>query len=268
MKRHYAAAAAKMARNRAAFTLIELLVVIAIIAILAAILFPVFAQAKAAAKTTSALSNLKQVGTSVHIYAADYDDNTVLTDYAPTTWDRPTWAYMLLPYTKNREINWDPARSIPQGDVVGGYKWDVVTTFAINDGGFSGYWSGSCGALNTYYYGRSMTGIDGLSERAMFMPNIWAGTNAGWYYFRHYSANWVDLSQDYTSFSWYQMIWQTRLAHSGKRIPTVYGDSHAGKVGREKFISWQEAPGTSQYCSLLASRNLNRFWGGYGDASQ
>lgn len=57
-----------------AFTLIELLVVIAIIAILAAILFPVFAQAKLAAKKTSDLSNLKQVGTSLYIYVNDFDD--------------------------------------------------------------------------------------------------------------------------------------------------------------------------------------------------
>jgi prepilin-type N-terminal cleavage/methylation domain-containing protein len=57
-----------------AFTLIELLVVIAIIAILAAILFPVFAQAKEAAKKTAALSNAKQMGTSINIYLADSDD--------------------------------------------------------------------------------------------------------------------------------------------------------------------------------------------------
>ena len=60
-------------RNRA-FTLIELLVVIAIIAILAAILFPVFAQAKEAAKKTAALSNAKQLGTGMMLYSTDYDD--------------------------------------------------------------------------------------------------------------------------------------------------------------------------------------------------
>lgn len=59
---------------RRAFTLIELLVVIAIIAILAAILFPVFAQAKEAAKKTAYISNMKQTGTSAQLYIADTDD--------------------------------------------------------------------------------------------------------------------------------------------------------------------------------------------------
>lgn len=57
-----------------AFTLIELLVVIAIIAILAAILFPVFAQAKEAAKKTQCLSNVKQINTGFQMYLADNDD--------------------------------------------------------------------------------------------------------------------------------------------------------------------------------------------------
>ncbi len=60
--------------NRRAFTLIELLVVIAIIAILAAILFPVFAQAKEAAKKTQTLSNFKQTATGMIMYSADADD--------------------------------------------------------------------------------------------------------------------------------------------------------------------------------------------------
>jgi len=63
-----------MKKSLRAFTLIELLVVIAIIAILAAILFPVFAQAKVAAKKTADLSNVKQLATAVHVYLADSDD--------------------------------------------------------------------------------------------------------------------------------------------------------------------------------------------------
>ena len=60
-------------RNQA-FTLIELLVVIAIIAILAAILFPVFAQAREKARQTSCLSNAKQIGLASQMYAQDYDE--------------------------------------------------------------------------------------------------------------------------------------------------------------------------------------------------
>ncbi len=260
------------AKALGAFTLIELLVVIAIIAILAAILFPVFAQAKAAAKSTTTLSNLKQVGTAIHIYGNDYDDGTVLTDHEFTSGDRPAWAYLLLPYTKNRQINWDPARSIPEpnsNDEVYGYKWDVVTTIAINDAGFSGYWGGTCEDpfASPYVYGRNLTAIENLSDRAAFMTNMWAGTNVGWYYFRNYQANWIDTSMDYTSWSWYNQVWQTRLAHSGNKIPTVYGDSHAGRADKGKFVTWDEAPARSDLCRLMLERGIDKFWGVAGGAN-
>jgi prepilin-type N-terminal cleavage/methylation domain-containing protein/prepilin-type processing-associated H-X9-DG protein len=87
------------------FTLIELLVVIAIIAILAAILFPVFAQAKEAAKKTTCLSNEKQLGLGVIMYQGDYDDTFPMDQYANYTsgggWFQVRWQEAINPYIKN-----------------------------------------------------------------------------------------------------------------------------------------------------------------------
>lgn len=89
-----------------AFTLIELLVVIAIIAILAAILFPVFARAKESAKITQSLSQMRQLGTAIMIYAGDHDDF-----FAPasnrtldTSIDPVIWTDITYPYVKNKEL--------------------------------------------------------------------------------------------------------------------------------------------------------------------
>ena len=74
--------------KRRGFTLIELLVVIAIIAILAAILFPVFAQAREAARKASCISNLKQIGMGVLMYAQDYDEEFPMGTYpGPRNWE-------------------------------------------------------------------------------------------------------------------------------------------------------------------------------------
>src|SRR5215216_1764267 len=93
--------------KRRGFTLIELLVVIAIIAILAAILFPVFAQAREKARAASCLSNCKQIGTALYMYAQDYDEVLPTWNYALAggfaTWDLPQyyWDALLLPYVKS-----------------------------------------------------------------------------------------------------------------------------------------------------------------------
>ena len=113
-------------RKPQAFTLIELLVVIAIIAILAAILFPVFAQARAKARQTGCLSNLKQIGLSTNMYVQDYDEqfyphrfncangsacNPLMSEnggpFAGITGSAQTkvfWISLLQPYVKNWDL--------------------------------------------------------------------------------------------------------------------------------------------------------------------
>jgi len=111
----------KKSFTKSGFTLIELLVVIAIIAILAAILFPVFAQAKAAAKGASCLSNVKQIALGAMMYANDTDDTMVIAQswYATAPIDGMqftkdgipfnSWRSLIYPYTKNTQIYVDPS---------------------------------------------------------------------------------------------------------------------------------------------------------------
>jgi len=98
-------------KSSKAFTLIELLVVIAIIAILAAILFPVFAQAKLAAKKAASISNLKQFGLGNKMYEGDNDDYITQSQYCQVVNDGKTlltWENTIYPYIKNGENVTDP----------------------------------------------------------------------------------------------------------------------------------------------------------------
>jgi prepilin-type N-terminal cleavage/methylation domain-containing protein/prepilin-type processing-associated H-X9-DG protein len=132
-------------RNRRGFTLIELLVVIAIIAILAAILFPVFARAREKARQTSCLSNLKQLGLGMLMYAQDYDErfcsigasgdgrNTGITTQIPEMgnwcwygspyyyWQG--WQWAVYPYVKNKQIYLCPSTEYNYYGVAYGLPW-------------------------------------------------------------------------------------------------------------------------------------------------
>jgi len=140
-----------MIRSKA-FTLIELLVVIAIIAILAAILFPVFAQAKLAAKKTSALSNTKQLATSYNLYLGDYDDTT---EQIPSTC--ADWWGPILPYFKSIDLIMSSERNDKDTNAcrnaLGAYK---LSSFGYNWGPFG--WRGG-GLLNPDGTGKSATSV-------------------------------------------------------------------------------------------------------------
>jgi len=102
--------------RKPAFTLIELLVVIAIIAILAAILFPVFARARENARKITCISNLKQLGTAVLMYAQDYDEylpNNFAGKKDTMLWNDLSGSGLLDPYLKNKKVWFCPSDTPP-----------------------------------------------------------------------------------------------------------------------------------------------------------
>ena len=131
-------------KKHSGFTLIELLVVIAIIAILAAILFPVFARAKAKAQQTSCLSNVKQITLATLMYASDYSDclpggqNPDFSDL------RAVWTgQMIMPYCQNIEMFFCPSDATAP---VGG-----ATLHNESDPGPPGHWLLAYSATNVNY---------------------------------------------------------------------------------------------------------------------
>ncbi len=178
----------KIIHKPRAFTLIELLVVIAIIAILAAILFPVFAQAKAAAKKTACLSNLKQTGLAEVMYAGDADDTfggnwrndyTVWTYYYNNGYNAPemiqqgymNWQYQIGPYMKNDGKG--SARTCPVAvDTDGANGWGCINAY----GALKGTPSSACTAqvMNGIAAWKSSTVMPEPAETILFreMANL------------------------------------------------------------------------------------------------
>lgn len=177
--------------RRRAFTLIELLVVIAIIAILAAILFPVFAQARDKARAISCVSGLKQVATALAMYSTDYDELVVPVN--SWTWGiNPrrrdggvVWHELLQPYIKNWDVYTCPSkptmkadRGLPAGTGLGPPR---------SSGGF--------GANNHFYWGppnstngpvpRSLAEVARPSDVIMFGDSRSDGPGPDPQYIRH-----------------------------------------------------------------------------------
>jgi len=226
-------------KQSAGFTLIELLVVIAIIAILAAILFPVFAQAKQAAKETACLSNAKQIGITQKMYMSDYDDTAPIF-YAYNTADPsitiPQYAglashkgteVLLLPYSKSKDIfrspldNGGPYLSSDPGLLLGPSKKDT-------------YWS----AYGTSYrFGKCMfsvvagesSGNNVLATATRLVTDTEAEDPAGTRIIRLEMMQFFDKKNDPTCTRYgYDCGYFQKWDSKGGAI--IYADSHAKRV--------------------------------------
>lgn len=237
------------AKKRVGFTLIELLVVIAIIAILAAILFPVFAQARETARKASCQSNLKQIGNAWMMYTQDNDEKS-----NNNTWNggngqlNQIFGQRLQPYLKNYRVLSCPSDSTPwtatdQQDNVsltGSYGfhsyglWSMAELaapaefFLVWDGGTGGVmggniWLGVEGRTGAFRYGRrqdyssrhsnmcNMLFADG-HVKASTCAAIFPCTNKGW--------QTTNITQTGTNGCWVQND-GTYTADDGRTIPTA-----------------------------------------------
>jgi prepilin-type N-terminal cleavage/methylation domain-containing protein/prepilin-type processing-associated H-X9-DG protein len=188
--------------TRKGFTLIELLVVIAIIAILAAILFPVFAQAREKARTASSLSNMKQTGTSAAMYTQDYDETCVSHAWfssAPFPNDRKMWPEMIQPYAKNWPILRCPSDptdpfGIWNGPTANikwyynwmrwpayGYNWNYLSQAGIDMNTGAGWQGGGVGGG----FGVGLAAIQSPAATVAFTDNKVVGQDSVGYYLSH-----------------------------------------------------------------------------------
>jgi prepilin-type N-terminal cleavage/methylation domain-containing protein len=248
-----------------AFTLIELLVVIAIIAVLAAILFPVFASAKLAAKKTVEISNLKQVGTAYAIYETDHDEAFPLHSF-PTK--KAAWPVQIQPYLKSwqllhspfdRSKYWASSGTNPptadslESDSVWNYRWTsylvnaYLTGGIINNLGDKSIWRNT-GAVNApSNLIQHAVARDDVAPHDHFHPFYWGNP-----------SEWDDNEMEGITWDQTRQVTKELMNVSPNSAPGtyLYVDTHV-KVGHWSQVYWRDLS-RSIYCGNFDPRNEGR----------
>jgi prepilin-type N-terminal cleavage/methylation domain-containing protein/prepilin-type processing-associated H-X9-DG protein len=241
------------------FTLIELLVVIAIIAILAAILFPVFAQAREKARATQCLSNLKQIGVATRMYSQDYDEVLVpcyLYSSHPASGTLPTgtpylqWFDDLLqPYVKNSRVfvcpDWSAVytygrTAFPPGEGAGlqNLRWSY--------GGNNWHWWPNGEKANPDLLGVMGVNRPGLSingsEASVVAPSetIYIMDSAGRELWNPQAHDYCNNGNGYekpTTYQGFPLRGQVHFRHSDG-FNAVFVDGHAKYTKRSTVANW------------------------------
>ena len=233
---------------RRGFTLIELLVVIAIIAILAAILFPVFARARESARKTSCLSNEKQLGLGMMMYAQDYDETLLSCDFNAAQNNRPwlEWpgtpgnGWMagfytpLQPYIKNTQL-----LQCPSQNPIGRWYDQTGISYMYNEFMYNfsnGGWAKLAALGNA---------PEGIAKVSIISEGYSSGIYNDW-------DNGGPQPKDKDGMSRLRYMNYTNgfysQQHGGPNI--IYGDGHAKYVPQDKIISFRAYAwgGNTQRC--------------------